>query len=170
LKIRPATERDLENVQRIERAAGGLFSRVGMEAVAAAEPPSIAQLLAYVEDERAFVAADDHDLPFAYVLVDEVDGCAHVEQVSVHPDQSGRGVGRDLIEHIATWADARGLEAVTLTTFRDVPWNAPYYERLGFRALADVELSPELRRIRSEEVELDREAPRVAMKLELRGG
>ena len=29
-------------------------------------------------------------------------------------------------------AHKAGLTEITLTTFRDVPWNAPYYERLGY--------------------------------------
>jgi hypothetical protein len=33
---------------------------------------------------------------------------------------------------------------VTLCTFRDVPWNAPFYQRLGFRPLASDELTPAL--------------------------
>jgi hypothetical protein len=43
---------------------------------------------------------------------------------------------------------------VTLTTFRDVPWNRPWYERLGFRVLGEDELGPELRARRDEEEHL----------------
>ena len=34
--------------------------------------------------------------------------------------------------------DARnsGFTAITLTTFADVPWNAPFYRRMGFVELA----------------------------------
>lgn len=60
------------------------------------------------------------------------------------------------------------MTALTLTTFSDVPWNRPYYERLGFRVLDEVELSPGLRRIRREEAQrgLDRWG-RVAMRRRL---
>jgi hypothetical protein len=37
------------------------------------------------------------------------------------------------------WAQRHGLAALTLTTFTDVPWNMPYYERLGFRHLCDID-------------------------------
>ena len=30
-----------------------------------------------------------------------------------------------------------GLPCLTLTTFRDVPWNAPWYSRLGFEPAPD---------------------------------
>jgi hypothetical protein len=49
------------------------------------------------------------------------------------------------------WAQRHGLAALTLTTFTDVPWNMPYYERLGFRNLCDIELTPGLRAVRARE-------------------
>ena len=72
----------------------------------------------------------------AYLLLDVVDGAAHVEQVSVHPDHARQGIGRALIERAATWAYCHGLDALTLTTYIEAPWNGPYYERLGFSYLA----------------------------------
>ena len=86
-----------------------------------------------------------------YVVVDVVDGCAHVEQVSVRPDHQGTGVGRALLDRVAAWAQARSMPALTLTTFADVPWNRPLYEHLGFRVLAEGELSPGLRAVRDAE-------------------
>jgi tRNA(Met) C34 N-acetyltransferase TmcA len=64
-----------------------------------------------------------------------IDGCAHVEQVSVHPTHARQGIGRQLLDQVETWARDRNLPALTLTTFRNVPWNAPYYENLGFEEL-----------------------------------
>jgi len=80
-------------------------------------------------------------------LVDEVDGCAHIEQVSVRPAFSRRGIGRRLVDRVDHWARERGLDGLTLTTFSDVPWNRPYYERLGFRVLNGGEVTAGLRRI-----------------------
>jgi hypothetical protein len=63
---------------------------------------------------------------------------------------------------------ARGDDLVTLTTFRDVPWNAPYYERIGYRALREDEIGPELRALMAREAGhgLD-PALRVAMAVDL---
>jgi predicted N-acetyltransferase YhbS len=71
--------------------------------------------------------------------------------VSVRPDYQGVGVGRALIEWVVAWAAQAGMPAVTLTTFVDVPWNAPLYRRLGFRGLAEYEIGPELRAIQETE-------------------
>ena len=78
------------------------------------------------------MAVDADDRPIAYLVSSVVDGCAHVEQVSVAPAHAHRGLGAALVDHLGAVAAAEGRPALTLTTFRDVPWNAPYYERLGF--------------------------------------
>lgn len=144
MRIRPLEAADVAGLGDLERAAGQRFAAIGMVDVAAHDPAPVTELLAYQRAGRGWVAVDD-DRPVGYVLVDEVDGCAHVEQVSVHPAVGGRGIGRRLLDTVAGWATARGLPAVTLIAFRHVPWNQPYYERLGFRVLADHELGPELR-------------------------
>jgi GNAT superfamily N-acetyltransferase len=110
------------------------------------------------------------DRPVAYLLVDLVDGNAHIEQVSVHPGWGRQGIGRALICHLEGWAAGQGLTAVTLTTFADVPWNGPYYRRCGFRPMTEAELGPELAALRATERArgLDRH-PRLAMVKTLTG-
>ena len=69
---------------------------------------------------------------FTFVLMGEVDGNGHIFQVSVRAGSQRRGVGRFLIAKGEQWAGQQGHSAVTLTTFRDLPWNAPAYLRLGY--------------------------------------
>lgn len=149
--LRVARRDDLPVMQRIERAAGAAFRSLGMRAVADDEPPSITELASFQEDGRAWVITDDADRPVAYLLVDIVEGNAHVEQVSVHPDHARQGLGRTLLDTAAAWAEQHGLAALTLTTYSEVPWNAPYYQRLGFQILAEHQISEELRAIREHE-------------------
>jgi hypothetical protein len=53
---------------------------------------------------------------------------------------------------------------MTLTTFRDVPWNGPYYTRLGWSALPAADLPPELAAARRHERDLGLDQwPRQAM-------
>ncbi|MGX6604389.1 GNAT family N-acetyltransferase [Micromonosporaceae bacterium Da 78-11] len=166
--IRPAGDRDVAVMRVVEVAAGRVFAELGMLAVAEDEPLPAEVLLGYQRAGRAWVAADDGDRPVAYLIADWVDGNVHVEQVSVHPAQGGRRLGAGLIEEVAGWARERGAPALTLTTFAEVAWNAPYYERLGFRRLAEAELMPGLLEIRATEAAhgLDR-WPRVAMRRDL---
>ncbi|MGA5872948.1 GNAT family N-acetyltransferase [Streptomyces cinereoruber] len=170
MRIRAAAAADLPLLQDIERAAGEPFRALGMAAIADDDPPSPEALEAYRRAGRAWVAADAADRPVAYLLTDPVDGAAHIEQVSVHPDAARRGVGRALIEHLAAVAGKEGLTALTLTTFAEVPWNAPYYARLGFRPLADSDpaLTEGLRAIARAEAAHGLAAwPRVCMRRDL---
>jgi GNAT superfamily N-acetyltransferase len=162
--IRLARPDDLPALIDIEREAGSLFRALDMAAIADDDPGSVAELAVYQSDGRAWVSVDDADRPVAYLVAEVVDGHAHVEQVSVLPTHARRGLGSALIDTLAEWAAARGLPALTLTTFAAVPWNAPYYERLRFRVLADVEIGDGLRAIRRTEAARGLDAwPRVAM-------
>ncbi|CAL9394992.1 GNAT family N-acetyltransferase [Streptomyces sp. Tu 3180] len=171
MHIRPAAPGDLPVLQEIERAAGAPFRDLGMDRIADDAPPGLGALERYRRAGRCWVAADERDRPAAYLIAEPVDGALHVEQVSVHPRAARRGVGRALLAHAAGCARAEGLTALTLTTFAEVPWNAPYYARLGFRTQAGPDLTAGLRRIRAEESAhgLDR-WPRVCMRLDLRPG
>jgi GNAT superfamily N-acetyltransferase len=102
--------------------------------------------------------------PVAYLLADVVDGNGHVEQVFVNPAHARQGLGRLLLETADAWAREHRLPALTLISCTKVPWNAPYYQRLGFQVLDDACLTPGLRRLREHEATrgLDRR-PRVAM-------
>ncbi len=153
MTIRPATAADGDALQDIERSAGERFREVGLDHVADDEPFPLDVLAAYVGAGRAWVATDPVGAPIGYVLVDPVDGCAHVEQVTVRPDHQGTGVGRALLDQVAAWATTTGRVALTLTTFADVPWNRPRFERLGFRVMADEEIGPGLRAVRQREAD-----------------
>lgn len=180
--IRAGGEGDLRLLQDLERAAGEPFRDLGMDAVADDEPPPLALLRRAARADGLWVAVDRTDgtdetdrtdgaadgRPVAYLLTGPVDGNAHIEQVSVHPAAAHRRIGRALIEHVARRERAAGTPALTLCTFADVPWNAPYYARLGFRVLREEELTPGLRLLRAAEARagLDR-WPRVCMRREL---
>ena len=164
-QIRTARSGELETLRAIERDAGTAFASVGMPEIAADEPRSVAELGSFVAGGRAWVAVDESDRPVAYLLWSLVDGCAHIEQVSVASEHARRGVGAALIDRVAVEAAAASRPALTLTTFRDVPWNAPYYARLGFVAIDPAEHGPELRALIDLEARsIPNTAPRVALR------
>ncbi|MCM2392773.1 GNAT family N-acetyltransferase [Streptomyces albipurpureus] len=165
MRMRPATSDEFPRLQEIERAAGEPFRALGMSEIADDDPPALEVLEEYRRAGGAWVAVDGDGPPLAYLLHDVVDGAAHIEQVSVHPAAARRGIGGRLIEDLAVRAAAVGLPALTLTTFVEIPWNAPYYSRLGFRALDEGELTEGLREIRQREKDLGLDRwPRVCMR------
>ena len=142
--VRQARPEDVGRLNAIQLAAGNAFRDIGMPAAADTFPLPAESLSGYRRAGRAWVAADEHDEPVGFVVFDVVDGCAHIEQVSVHPAHAGQRIGAMLLDYVADWAAEQDLHGMTLITFRGVPWNAPYYERLGFRELAESEVTPEL--------------------------
>lgn len=86
----------------------------------------------------------------------------HLRQLVVEPTQQRRGIGTSFLERVLDEAADKGCSAVTLTTFSDIPWNGPYYQKQGFRPMESSELTPELR----EDLEAERNAgmrKRIAM-------
>ena len=67
-----------------------------------------------------------------FVHVVETAGIAHLEQLSVLPRMGQSGYGRALLDTAMDEARRRGYELITLRTYADVPWNAPFYARAGF--------------------------------------
>ena len=89
----------------------------------------------------------------------------HLWELAVRHDAQGKGAGRAMIAAVIDEARTRALPSVTLTTFRDIPWNAPFYARCGFVELSDDELGPFLTLVREKEVEIGLDvANRCAMR------
>ena len=162
--IRPAVLADFPRLQQTERAAGEVFRTVSTPQIADDAPPSIEELKRYADAGLAWVAATDPNHLEAYLLAEQVDGALHIEQVSVDPNYARMGRGRELIEHVAKQAADLSCCALTLTTFVDVPWNAPYYRRLGFREIHNNDLTPGLAAVRRREADIGLDRwPRTAM-------
>ena len=150
-RVRPSLSTECSRLREIEGLAGEVFRSIGMEWIADSDPMSVEVLEHYARCGRSWVAVDESDRPVGYVVVDVVDGNAHIEQVSVLPQFQGRGIGRELLEAVQAWAIETGCPALTLTTFIHVPWNRPLYEHLGFVVVLEDEMQPGLRAVREHE-------------------
>jgi GNAT superfamily N-acetyltransferase len=128
--VRQATAEDLELLEEIENEADALFATVF--SMAGWRPaPSYTQLSK--QSGFILVASDNpgtDPIGFAHVL--EVPGGSHLEQLSVRPSAAHRGHGRALVEAVKSESRHRGSKRVTLRTFADVPWNAPFYSTCDF--------------------------------------
>lgn len=161
-QIRPARRDEAALLPVVEEASGVLFRTIPDLAWIADDGVMSAEVhLAAIEAGTCWVAADGEDIAgflTARVATEDGDGTdagravLHVWEMSVAPDYQGRGLGRAFLEHAAAHAAAQAMAAVTLTTFRDVAWNAPFYARAGFAILSDVALTPRLRDVLAAEV------------------
>jgi len=168
--IRDAQAAELPLLQDIDVATGQMFRDIGMPEVAEYGPWTLTDLEHSRVAGLLWVIPGDAGQPVAFLMGNLVDGCLHVEQLSVDPGSARRGLGRALLEHAAQRAAAGAVPALTLTTYAHVPWNAPYYVRCGFRILDDAEVTAGLWAIRQQEaaIGLDR-WPRVCMRRDIPG-
>ncbi|MDZ4775546.1 MAG: GNAT family N-acetyltransferase [Alphaproteobacteria bacterium] len=146
--IRPMRIQDIETVRAIERASATRFQGTALAAIADDEPTDARTLEARIRTDDALVCVDDTDTPIAFVIARPLGADIYVEQIDVSPEHGGKRLGAALLAAMA----ARG-PALALSTFRDIPWNAPWYRRLGFVDIADDALPPLLRHIHAEHIE-----------------
>ena len=149
ITVRPTRPGDVTALPAIERAAGERFRDYPELAwLAEGDVISAEQHLDYAERGLSWLALAN-DQPVGFILAELHASSLFIVELSVHLDWQGKGIGRRLIACVADHARKRGLASLTLTTFRDVPWNAPFYARLGFEMITT--LTPELREKREEE-------------------
>jgi GNAT superfamily N-acetyltransferase len=148
-RIRPARLEEAGRLREIEDEAGTLFAGLGLidEELDVSFP--LDDLARFVSLGQVWVAATDGGLPVGMVIASVRDGAAYVEEMDVLPAYGRRGLGARLLEGVCDWAGAHGYTAVTLSTFRDVP----FYRKHGFRDLQPAEWTPGMRAIREKEAQ-----------------
>ncbi len=164
--VRLARPDELDALPAIEMAADQRFRATAYADLVAGYPTT--ELEDFVETQDRWglwVAVDAGDRPVGFAHCKPVGrGTVYVAQLSVHPDHAGRGLGGRLLDRVAAFHGPRGVARLTLTTFRDIPWNAPYYARLGFREVPDLAREVFLKRQIDEQIRAGfPAASRVAM-------
>jgi GNAT superfamily N-acetyltransferase len=144
-QIRRAVAKDIALLPDVERRAGALFAtypgETGLTDEALTRVSSIETLEKAREAGRLWVAVAATGELVGFALVLEVGGYWHLEELDVAMRHGQRGLGSALLDAVCSWARETGSPAVTLRTFRDVPWNGPFYQRRGFRVVESSQLS-----------------------------
>jgi GNAT superfamily N-acetyltransferase len=155
VEVRDADAADLAQLAAVEAAADELFVPLGITDLPA---PATAEERAGAW--RVLVAGRPVQ---GLAVLELVDGAVHLEQLAVHPTAMRRGIGGALLAATVEAAQEQGADRVTLTTYADVPWNGPFYQRHGWQEIAD--LTPGLRSLRAHEraLGLDRHGRRMVM-------
>jgi ribosomal protein S18 acetylase RimI-like enzyme len=152
-KIRSARREDLVKLAEIEQAAATLFADTLYAFLVDDQPLSLDFVVQQFEAGRVWVAVNDRDIAVGYAIAQEVDGEAYLRQIDVHPMYGRQGIGRELMESVCVWARKQSYRRIFLSTFLDVQWNAPFYAKLGFQILPEIELSFGFQQIRCKEAE-----------------
>ena len=157
---------------QIEIEAAKKFADIGMTDIAemSHDDVPVAHYETAAREGSAFVVEARDGALAGFSICAVMDGEPYLAELDVHPAHQGKGLGRMLIAAVEDWALKRGQSSLLLSTFRDVPWNAPYYARLGFVALeANASTGPDMEAQRAHEREtiLDM-TTRVFMRKQLR--
>ncbi|KUM24226.1 hypothetical protein AU467_07405 [Mesorhizobium loti] len=170
ITIRPARIDDAEALPDIEQSAGLAFRTIpDLAWLADGDNVSVGRHRALIAEGACWVAADDLDRPVGFLSAGIEGDALHIWELDVRLDRQGSGIGRALLDQAIGDARRRGLAAVTLTTFRDVVWNAPFYRKFGFRILEGAEIDERLASLLSGEAEHGMPPEqRCAMRLDFR--
>lgn len=138
--VRPARPEEVPRLGEVEARASERFQGL-ISADVAASTVAPDELARSVAEGRVLVAADAKDRAIGFAYLIDVDGESHLEELDVVPEEGGRGLGTALLEAACALARSRGFRMLSLCTYRDIPWNAPFYLRRGFREVPLAEFS-----------------------------
>ena len=133
--IRRPHPHEIKLLPQIENEADLRYRRAGLGRVVDMPPAGLASLEAGRRENRLWVAVSPLNRPVGFALMKLPAGTAWLDQLSVLNRWQGHGYGSALVERVATAARRLGYPTLHLSTYRDVPWNAPYYERRGFEEM-----------------------------------
>lgn len=149
-RIRLAEEKDIPHLYDLEQQANTLFLPYGItfDGVFISDD----EYRDHIHFRRLWVAVTADDQPVGIAIASTLDDNAHLDELGVHPAHGRRGLGSALVETVCGWAKESGFTSITLTTLRHIPWNTPYYEKLGFRVLEENERSDAQRQLLLDEI------------------
>jgi len=134
--IRLAVPGDLPLLPAVERQAAARFPPEDLPAGRHDETTSMEELQQACATGWLWIAVDASQQPVGFLLAQPHDARSlHIREMDVLPAKGGRGTDTALLDAVAGAAAARGFRRLTLTTFSHLPWNGPFYERRGFRAM-----------------------------------
>jgi GNAT superfamily N-acetyltransferase len=142
ITIRAVAPGEVIQLPAIERDAAARFREVGLSAIAEGHVSDEAFIRSILRSGVAIGAASGTDGLVGFALAGVLDDALHIYELSVTAAFGGRGVGSSILAALEERAHDRGLSALTLSTFADVPWNGPFYARRGFSAVGNDDWTP----------------------------
>ena len=151
-QIRLARTDEVASLREIENAASELF--IGLDLIDETNDPGISpeRVATLINLGQAWVICTLDDQPVGMALTSEMGGEMHLEEIDVLPAYGRQGLGSRLLKHVCDRALEKGFRSITLSTFRDVPWNGPFYRKHGFCDLDENEWAVYMHGLRVNEI------------------
>lgn len=137
--IQSAKKDDIPLLYAIEEVAGTIFPLGAIPENVLAERVPRDVFMEAMQKGRLFVIVDSAQLPAGFAFWQEIAGCALLALIEVDPQQGRQGLGTALVSQIIRQVAQAGFQHLYLTTFSNFPWNAPFYQKVGFVILNDGE-------------------------------
>ena len=152
--IRKTFPSDILQLMKIEHSANQAFAQIPqLKWLAESAVMSSDQHLDLIQNHDAFVAVNAQNQVIGFLYAEKQAQDLYIIELDVAAEYQQQGVGRQLMTYIIDFAKLQGLQAVTLTTFTDVAWNRPFYEKSGFKLLNPQNLKSYLKQKIDNEVE-----------------
>jgi len=143
VSIRLAEADHLKAIPTIELAAATLFAEADLPQSLRHKVTEMSHLRGAMDDGRLWIALTDNEKPVGFAITVLIDEGAYLEELDVLPEFGRQGIGTRLLSNVVDWARAGQFPCLQLMTFRHVPWNAPFYEKLGFEILDASDYGPQ---------------------------
>ena len=130
--IRKAREEDLPLLGPVENSASQVFRTVNLDHIANGPTLPNPQLSAMSNSNHLWVAVNTLDQPVGFVGGEEVDGSFYIVEISVAQHFQGKGAGKALMAAMEQQIRKESFKDITLTTYKHLPWNGPWYAKRGY--------------------------------------
>lgn len=150
--LRLARPDEAGRLREIEDEAGKRFDGLDIFDPSLSSSFPTDELRRLIALDQVWVVCESSDRPVGMILASIRCGNGYIEELDVLPEHGRKGLGTGLLEKACAWAREQGCSAVDLSTFRDVPWNGPFYRKLGFRDLSVEEWSDDMPKLRAVEI------------------
>ena len=151
-RIKLAESENLSDLKEIELAAAELFFDDDLPAALKLDNTDLDEIEKARQENRLWLVIDNvSNKIFGFALLTHEDNQIHIKEIDVHPTHGQKGLGTRLLHNIIEWAKDQGYQFITLTTFRHLPWNVPFYQKVGFKIAKQSELRGRLAELFEEE-------------------
>lgn len=149
VNIRYAEPHEIDRIRQLHVDSRNAFEGTQYASVLGKEPLSVELLREMVEAGRLLVAGiglpgqPKNDLA-GFAAITWLDGTPHLEQLSVGAHRQGAQIGANLLVAVGDWTRSRGHTRVTLVTYTDIRFNAPWYRKFGYRGVSPERITRDL--------------------------
>jgi len=135
---REMRDADRARLAEIDRQADQLFLETGITNIMAIATGPLTPLPAFntmLDACSVAVACSADDRPVGFAAVQRLQDDIYLRLLAVDPEHGRRGIGASLLALTIEIGRQQGAERCVLSTFRDVSFNQPFYQRHGFSEL-----------------------------------